>query len=340
MDKTKGKDKPMPLNSEMQKEENFIDKNSEVQNSQTNQKEIGEKNSSNYLNKLRENPWIISTFVLAIFIILIMSFFSFDGSTGNVVSEEQAADNLLSFIKSQGNSGEDLKINSVEKEGQLYKVILDYQGQDVPVYVSLDGKYLVSDVIPLDSGPALNSPESLNVEVEAGDSPIKGKIDAPVTLIEFSDYQCPFCSKFFTQTLPLIEEQYIKTGKVKLVYKDFPLISIHPEAQKAAEAARCAREQKGDEGYFKMHDKLFENQEDLNVANYKKWARGLGVIGSKFDDCLDKGIYSQAVEEELAYGETLGVTGTPAFFINGKMISGAQPFDVFEQAIDAVLEVQ
>ncbi len=299
----------------------------------------GQKNSMRDLNNLRENPWIVSTFVLGVVVIVLIASFGFGGVTGEIVSEQAAANNLINFIKSQNKEAVDLKVNSVSQEGQLYKIVLDYQGQDVPIYVSLDGKYLVSDIIPLDSGLVLNSGEDIpsDVEVEAGDSPVKGKADAPVTIIEFSDYQCPFCERFFKQTLPLIEEQYIKTGKAKLVYKDFPLISIHPEAEKAAEAARCVREQKGDEGYFKMHDKLFENQQELSVENYKKWARDLGVVGAKFDECLDKGKYTDAVEEELAYGEQLGVTGTPAFFINGKMISGAQPFDVFKQAIDSAL---
>ncbi len=298
---------------------------------------VGQKPLNSSLNRFRENPWIISTFVLGLVIIALIGFFGFSIQGEDIASEKIVADNLVSFIKGQSKGEVDFSVASVEKEGQLYKVILDYQGQNVPVYVSLDGKYLFSDIIPLDSQVSLNPDSTVEADVNVGDSPFMGESDAPLTIIEFSDYQCPFCARFFTQTLPLIEEQYIKTGKVKLVYKDFPLNSIHSEAQKAAEAARCVREQKGDEGYFKMHDKLFENQQDLSVENYKKWARSLGVIGAKFDKCLDEGIYADAVEDELAYGESLGVTGTPAFFINGKLISGAQPFDVFKQAIDAEL---
>lgn len=292
-----------------------------------------------YIDKFRDNPWIISTLALGLVIILLIAFFG-PNNKGEIVSEKIAADNLVSFIKNQNKEDISFSVSSVQQEGQLYKVILNYQGQEVPIYVSLDGKYLVSDVIPLNEDLVLNPDNNVNVEVEAGDSPVKGEADAPVEIIEFSDYQCPFCAKFFEQTLPEIEKNYIKTGKVKLVYKDFPLISIHSEAKKAAEAARCVREQKGDEGYFKMHNKLFENQQSLSVENYKKWARSLGVVGPKFDKCLDDGTFADAVEEELAYGEILGVAGTPAFFIDGKMITGAQPFDVFEQAIDAVLEAQ
>ncbi len=297
---------------------------------------VQDNQSKNLLSKTRENPWIIATLVLGVAVITLVAFYG-SNSSSDIVSEDVAVDKLVSFIKNQNQDAGEIKINSVEQEGQLYKIILDYQGQDVPVYVSLDGKYLFSDIIPLNEGINLN-PTTSNVEVEIGNSPLKGDIEAPVTIIEFSDYQCPFCAKFFQQTLPLIEEEYIKNGKVKLVYKDFPLISIHPEAKKSAEAARCVREQKGDEGYFKMHDKLFENSQDLSIENYKNWARTIGVNTEKFDKCLDEGKYGDAVEEELAYGESLGVTGTPAFFVNGKMISGAQPFEVFKQIIDAELK--
>ncbi|MDO8508680.1 MAG: DsbA family protein [Nanoarchaeota archaeon] len=304
----------------------------------SNETDIKNK-SGNYVDRLRDNPWIVSTLVLGIVIVLLIGFVGFSNGSG-IVSEKTAADNLVSFIKSQNSEDLSLSISSVQQEGQLYKVTLNYQGEEVPIYVSLDGKFLVSDVIPLDKGLSLDPNSNINKEVDAGDSPVKGKAEASVTIIEFSDYQCPFCQKFYETSLPEIEEEYIKTGKVKLVYKDFPLNSIHPEAQKAAESAHCVREQKGDEGYFKMHDKLFENQQSLSVENYKKWARSLGVVGAKFDKCIDEGVYSTLVKEDLEYGESLGVSGTPAFFINGKMISGAQPFDVFKQAIDSVLEEQ
>ncbi len=100
----------------------------------------------------------------------------------------------------------------------------------------------------------LNNPGN-GIEVEIGDSPVKGDANAPITIVEFSDFQCPFCARFYTQTLGQIEREYIDTGKVKLVYKDFPLNSIHPNAQKAAEAARCAGEQNK---FWEYHDKLFE----------------------------------------------------------------------------------
>ena len=340
-------------------EAGMIDESSEA-GEETNKIKFGSLNKKKEgTNKFRENPWIVSTIVLGIVLILVVIFggVGYQGTSGNVISNQEAADNLVSFVKSQSQvvgAGDDIQVVSSEREGELYKVTLNFQGQDVPVYVSLDGKYLIADVIPLDPSllPSLpsggsgdgtgvggaGSTGSSVVEVEIGDSPSNGDANAPVTIVEFSDYECPFCGRFFLETLPLIEEKYIKTGKARLVYKDFPLNSIHLNAQKAAEAARCVEEQKKDEGYFKMHDLLFKNQQELSVENYKKWARSLGVVGTKFDKCLEDGKFEGAVLNDFVYGQSLGVTGTPAFFINGKLISGAQPYSVFEQMIDAALE--
>ncbi len=172
------------------------------------------------------------------------------------------------------------------------------------------------------------------VDVSIDDDALLGDKNAPVTLIEFSDYQCPFCERFWQQTLPEIKREYIDTGKVKLVYRDFPLTSIHPMAQPAAEATECVREKGGDEAYWKMHDKIFENQQALSVDNLKKWAKELGQdIGS----CLDSGKFRGEVQKDTQEGSAAGVQGTPAFFVNGRLISGAQPFPNFKQAIDAEL---
>jgi protein-disulfide isomerase len=162
----------------------------------------------------------------------------------------------------------------------------------------------------------------------------KGDENAPVTIYEFSDYQCPFCARFFSSTLSQIEEAYIKTGKVKFVYKDFPLDSIHAEATPAAIAARCA----GDQGKFwEMHDSIFENQQSLSSSNYKKWASEMGLNTGEFNNCLDTQKYLSAVRKDLVEGQEAGIRGTPGFVIAGKVISGAQPFSVFQQAIEAEL---
>ncbi len=165
------------------------------------------------------------------------------------------------------------------------------------------------------------------------DDAVKGDDDAPVTIIEWSDFECPFCGRFYSDTLPSIEEQYIKTGKVKLIYRDFPL-SFHANAQKAAEAAECAGEQKK---YWEMHDLLFENGVQGGVAGFKQYAKRLGLNTAKFDQCLDSGAMAGEVRKDMADGTTAGIQGTPGFLVNGKLVSGAQPFSVFQQVIEAEL---
>lgn len=179
------------------------------------------------------------------------------------------------------------------------------------------------------------SQPSVNIDMKtlADDDAFLGKEDAPVTMIEFSDYQCPFCGRFFTQTLPSIKSKYIDTGKVKFVYRDFP-INIHPEAEPAAIAANCA----GKQGkYFEFHDKIFENQQQLSATNYKKWATELKLDLNQWDDCLKDPAQLQEVQKDLSDGSRVGVQGTPAFFIGGRLISGAQPYTVFEAAIEQEL---
>ena len=166
----------------------------------------------------------------------------------------------------------------------------------------------------------------------------QGAKNAPVTMIEYSDFQCPYCERFFTNTEPALYDKYIKTGKVKLVYKNFPL-SIHQNAKHAAEAALCA----GDQGqFFAYHDKLFGNQAKwVSLADptnqFVKFAEEIGLDNATFRQCYTSGKHAQDVQNDFNEGSQAGVRGTPTFFINGQMISGAQPLNVFEAAIDAAL---
>lgn len=166
------------------------------------------------------------------------------------------------------------------------------------------------------------------------DDAIKGNPDAPVIIVEWSDFECPFCSRFYSQTLSQIEEEYIDTGKVKLIYRDFPLNSIHPNAQKAAEAAECAGEQGS---YFEMHDKLFEDGVAGGSSTYKGYAEELGLNTDEFNACLDSGAMTDEVAQDLRDGQAAGVTGTPGFMIDGELVKGAQPFSAFKQIIDRKL---
>jgi protein-disulfide isomerase len=168
-------------------------------------------------------------------------------------------------------------------------------------------------------------------EIATDGHPAKGPADAPVTIVEFSDFQCPFCK----QVVPTLEQITQKYGdKVRLVFRQFPLTSIHPFAQKAAEAALCANEQGK---FWQMHDAMFGDQTKLEVAALKTTAAGLGVDKAKFDECLDSGRFAARVKDDEKAGALVGVSGTPAIFINGRSYSGAQPFDVLSGVIDEEL---
>ena len=183
--------------------------------------------------------------------------------------------------------------------------------------------------------PSVLAPSApVDMKALVDDDPFLGDENAPVTIIEFSDYQCPFCGRFFSQTLPQIKEKYIKTGKVRLVDRDFPLDSIHSQATPAALAANCAGEQGK---YFEYHDKIFENQPSLGIASLKQWAEELGLDVTAWERCIADPAQLQEVRKDLADGSAVGIQGTPGFFINGQLVSGAQPYTVFEQIIEAEL---
>ncbi|NOZ58286.1 MAG: thioredoxin domain-containing protein [Euryarchaeota archaeon] len=202
-----------------------------------------------------------------------------------------------------------------------------------PVYVTRDGEILVLQLVNM-SQP-LPREEPRRVEVSQDDDPAIGPEDAPVVIVEFSDYQCPYCRKFAMETLDRILEEY--RGRVRFVYRDFPLESIHAYALKAAEAANCAGEQGR---YFEYHDLLFERQEDWSSrgeAAFLEYAQQLGLDAESFSSCLSSGKYEEEVRKDLQDGMRAGVRGTPAFFINGIPLSGAQPFEAFKAIIDAEL---
>ena len=172
-------------------------------------------------------------------------------------------------------------------------------------------------------------PPRYTVETSAAD-PVRGNPSAPVTIVEFSDYQCPFCARV-NPTLDRIRQTY--GDRVKIVFKDFPLPN-HPQAPKASEAARCAGEQNK---YWEMHDAMFANQRALEVPALKQTARTIGLDGTAFDQCLDSGKWMPAVQAGMALGEKMGVNSTPTLYINGRAIIGAMPFENFKQIIDEEL---
>lgn len=179
------------------------------------------------------------------------------------------------------------------------------------------------------------------INVSADNDPFMGNEKAKVTIVEFSDFQCPFCRTFWSGALPQIKKEYIDTGKVKFVYRDYPL-SFHPAAQLSAEASECANEQGK---YWEMHNKIFGEQakQGTGTATYgavelKNWASQIGLDSSRFNQCLDSGKYKTEVENDFADGSAYGVSGTPTIFINGRAVVGAQPFSSFKVIIDEELK--
>ena len=172
----------------------------------------------------------------------------------------------------------------------------------------------------------------------AGTAPFLGDPKAPVTVVEFADFQCPFCGRFFQTVEQALIEQYVKTGKVRFVYRNFAFLG--PESEDAAAAAACA----GEQGKFwEYHDYLYTHQRGENggafaKANLKNFARAVGVDGAKFDPCLDRERSMNAVRADTAAGRSYGVTGTPATFINGRLVSGAQPIAAFVLVIEEELK--
>jgi protein-disulfide isomerase len=165
----------------------------------------------------------------------------------------------------------------------------------------------------------------------------KGDPNASVTMIEFSDFQCPFCGRFATGVGRQIHEAYVQTGKVRFGYQHFAILGA--ESEWAAEASECAAEQ---EAFWAYHDRLFdrqagENRGAFNKDNLKQFAADLGLDTAAFNTCLDSGKYTSMVRAESAAVQSLGVRGTPTFVVNGRPLVGAQPFEVFQQVIEAAI---
>lgn len=177
------------------------------------------------------------------------------------------------------------------------------------------------------------APPTPTAQVSVDDDYVLGNADAPVTIIEFSDFQCSFCARLYSDAILQIKEKYVKTGKVKFVFRDFPL-DFHKEAQPAAIAANCAGEQGK---YYEFHDKIFENQGSLGGDSYRRWAGEIGLDVAMWQSCLTDPKQVEEIRKDIRDGAAAGVRGTPATFVNGKMVSGAQPFSVFAQLIEAEL---
>ncbi len=195
----------------------------------------------------------------------------------------------------------------------------------------------------LTPAPAPSAVEKLEVTVAVGSNAPRGSANAPVTMIEFSDYQCPYCKRHADQTVPELLKDYVQTGKVRYAFRDFPLTQMHPLAAKAAEAARCA----GDQGkYWEMHDRLFANPAELQAEKLPVHARSIGLEEAAFRACLDDSRHAAAVQTDLDAGTELGIGGTPAIVVglsdgdqakNAVVVRGALPIGTFKAEIEKLL---
>ena len=189
------------------------------------------------------------------------------------------------------------------------------------------------------------APQAVDLSIEIATVPHMGASDAQVAVVEFSDFECPYCGRHFESTLPRIADEYVKTGKVLYIVRDFPIAQLHPHALKAAEAGRCA----ADQGKFwPMHDMLFSNQEHLEAADLLSYAPLVGLDKNIFEQCFSSGVHSRDVRQAVTYGVSLGVNATPTFFI-GRIdalrgtvhatteLAGAYPYSIFKQKLDETL---
>lgn len=187
------------------------------------------------------------------------------------------------------------------------------------------------------------SPTPSKVEVSPGHLPPLGKNNAKVTIIEFSDMQCPFCRRFWKDTLPQLKKDYIDKGQVKFYYRHLPLPpEVHPAATPLAEASECANDQNK---FWEYHDKIFAEQAEqgegtIPITNeqIKEWAAEIGLNTAQFNECFDSGKYSQKVKDDLADAQKAGASSTPTFYINGTPLVGALPYEAFKTIIDQELK--
>jgi protein-disulfide isomerase len=193
--------------------------------------------------------------------------------------------------------------------------------------------------------PGARDPKDITLKLDEGQ--YMGDKAAKVAVVEFSDFQCPFCGRYARETWPQIQNDYVKTGKIRYGFRDFPLISIHPNALKAAAAAECASEQGK---YWEMHDRLFANPGALGDGDLARYALEIGLESQKFNECLASGKKEEKIREEMGEGMKAGVGGTPTFFVGTvnsqgafkvtKVITGAVPYANFKQALDGALASQ
>ena len=291
----------------------------------------------------RATFWKVSTVILLVLLVLVI--YTEGVPTGlSVADDDEAVEKAIDFINENlllGMASAELQEVTVERG--MYKLDLTVTGstgleQEFTSYITKDGQLLFPSAIDMSEYDLTEETEEEEeveeeverIEVDTTGDPVYGDENAPITIIEFSDFECPFCSRGY-ETINEVKELY--GDQVKIVFKNFPL-SFHEDAQKAAEAAECAQDQ---DLFWEMHDIMFENQDAISVDDLKAYAEEIGLDTEVFNECLDSDEKADAVTADMDAGSEAGVSGTPAFFINGIMLVGAQPLEAFQEIIDAEL---
>lgn len=280
--------------------------------------------------------WTSAILVILLLMVLITQGFPDFGITKN-----SKVNNAIDYLNSDVLSGfATAELESVSENNGMYimEVTLTSsagEAQAATIYLSKDGELMFPTVIEIGESTGTvdvdtEPTETETYEIDTTGQPFIGNEDATVTIIEFTDFQCPYCEKGYI-TMGEVLENY--PDDVKIVVMNFPL-SFHENAQKAAEASECAFAQGKFEEY---HDTLFENNDALTVEDLKQYAVDLGLDTEEFNTCLDDGEMADEVEADMDVGSENGVTGTPAFFINGEKIVGARPYADFESVIEEAL---
>jgi len=229
---------------------------------------------------------------------------------------------------------------------ELQEVVADLiDGQEAMQKDLAEIKKLLQEGAQAPAAPSAPAFQPKDVTVDG--APFLGEAQATVTLMEFSDYQCPFCSRHYREVMPALVEEYVETGKLKYVMRENPIQSIHPRAMPASQAALCAYDQGK---YWEMHDMIFENQRELSDENLKSYAATIGLDTAAFNTCLDSGKQKERVDADLVAARNVGIRGTPGFVLGltdpddpnkanmTQFINGAQSLDNFKNAIDSILE--
>ena len=184
--------------------------------------------------------------------------------------------------------------------------------------------------------------ETINMDnIDMEGEPVLGEQDAPVTMVVYEDFECPFCKRFEEGAVQQIESNYVESGQVKMVWKDRPLKQLHPWAEPSAAAMECVYREGGDETFWAVKDKIFSNQDSIETSNVeskiKSWAAEEGVSEPAVQNCIDNDNPMEEVNADSTEGQNIGAGGTPTSFVDGQKLVGAQPYSSFESAIESAL---